>query len=389
MENYVKVWWITVIKKLLGVILFASILSACGHSSHKKEAANTYVVHKESLHKMLHFTGTVQPLKESPLVGPMEAVVEAMHAHYGESVKKDSEVFTLLSVELQKQFNDTLTDYLKAKDSYTIALSKFRGTTDLWDSGLMSKNNYLSEKSSLNTARVTLMQSTRKLNDMLKKMGDGDLRDFSKLSFSDFDKVRSALSGKHDLIHIKSPTDGVLLYPPKGSEDKSGRITVGSPTKPGQVLALVGDLSGIRLEIDVPEIDMDKIKIGMPATINGVAFAKHQLKGALVSINAQASTASGGALPSFTAIVEVKGLNHSQQAWIKVGMSATIDLAIESADKLLVPISTVHQQDGKSVVHVREASGKRRVQIVVTGAAQGDQVVIDAGLKEGDVIAYE
>ena len=127
----------------------------------------------------------------------------------------------------------------------------------------------------------------------------------------------------------------------------------------------------------------------MPATINGVAFAKHQLKGTLVSINAQASTASGGALPSFTAIVEVKGLNHSQQAWIKVGMSATIDLAIESADKLLVPIVTIHQKDGKSVVYVREASGKTRVQIVATGAAQGEQVVIDAGLKEGDVIAYE
>ena len=143
------------------------------------------------------------------------------------------------------------------------------------------------------------------------------------------------------------------------------------------------------MEIDVPEIDMDKIKIGMPATINGVAFAKHQLKGRLVSINAQASTTTGGALPSFTAIVEVKGLTPSQQSWIKVGMSATIDLAIESADKLLVPIGTVHQQDGKSVVHVQEASGNYRTQKVVTGAAQGDQVVIDAGLKEGDVITYE
>ena len=377
-------------KNKLIVLFFASLISACGgHSSHKKDTDKTYVVHKDSLHKMLHFTGTVQPLKENPLVGPMEAVVETMHAHFGESVKKDSEVFTLLSVELQKQFNDTLTDYLKAKDTYTIALSKFRGTTDLWDAGLLSKNNFLSEKSSLNTYRVTLMQATRKLNDMLTKMGDGDIHDLSRLSFSDFDKVKSALSGKHDLIHIKSPSNGVLLYPPKGSDDKLGRITVGSPTKPGQVLALVGDLSGIHLEIDVPEIDMDKIKIGMPATINGVAFAKHQLKGRLVSINAQASTTTGGALPSFTAIVEVKGLTPSQQSWIKVGMSATIDLAIESADKLLVPIGTVHQQDGKSVVHVQEASGNYRTQKVVTGAAQGDQVVIDAGLKEGDVITYE
>ena len=42
-----------------------------------------------------------------------------------------------------------MTDYLKAKDSDTIAKAKFTGTQDLWGSGLLSKNNYLSEKSNV------------------------------------------------------------------------------------------------------------------------------------------------------------------------------------------------------------------------------------------------
>ena len=191
------------------------------------------------------------------------------------------------------------------------------------------------------------------------------------------------------MIHIKTPSDGVLLYPPKASEDKSNRITVGSPTKAGQLLALVGDLSGIRVEIDVPEIDIDKIKPGMAATVRGVAFAKQALKGQLVTVNAQASTSNGGTLPSFSAIVEVSGLDAKQQSFVKVGMSASIELAIDSTDKLLIPIATITQKNGKSIVYVRNAKGSFSPQIVVTGAALADKVVIDSGLNVGDVIRYE
>ena len=376
------------LKRLLLIVL-TMFLIACGKSApHKKQDVQTYVVHPSAIHKTLFFTGTIQPQQESSLTSPMEAVVETMYYHYGQHVKKGEEIFTLNSTELQKQYNDTLTEYLKAKDSYSVSRARFTGTEDLWKAGLISKNNYLNEKSSLNTTRVSLMQTTRKLSEMLEKMGDSTYQDLSKLSFADFDKVRLALTGKHDLIHLKSPSDGVLLYPPKASDDKTGRIIVGAPIKAGQALALIGDLSGIRVEIDVPEIDIDKIKAGMPAKVRGVAFAKEELKGKLVAVNAQASASNGSALPSFTAIVEVSGLNREQQSWIKVGMSASIELAIDSTDKLLVPIAAVTQKNGQNLVHVRTANGAITERVVVTGAAQADKVVIDSGLNAGDVITY-
>ena len=374
----------------LFLVVFISLLVACGgNATHKKQDANTYVVRMSTIHKTLYFTGIVQPLQESSLNSPMEAVVETMPYHYGQHVKKGEEIFTLNSIELQKQYNETLTEYLKAKDSYSVSRARFTGTEDLWQAGLLSKNNYLSEKSSLITTRVSLMQATRKLSEMLEKMGEGTYDALSSLSFSDFDKVRLALTGKHDLIHLKSPGDGVLLYPPKASDDKSGRITVGAQIKAGQTLALIGDLSGIRVDIDVPEVDIDKIKPGMPATIQGVAFAKQVLKGKLVTVNAQASPSNGSALPSFTAVVEVSGLNAKQQSWIRVGMSASIELSVDSTDKILIPIAAVSQKNGKNLVHVRSENGVSTERPVVTGAAQADKVVIDSGLHVGDVITYE
>jgi HlyD family secretion protein len=365
-------------------------MTACGsHEKQKTTSINTYEVKPQPLHKTLHFTGTIQPLHESTLTSPMEAVVEKMNFHYGQMVKKGDVVLTLTSNELQKQYNDTLTDYLKAKDSYSIAKAKFVGTQDLWNSGLLSKNNYLSEKSGVDTARVTLMQATRKLTELLEKMDENNSQNLSALSLADFDKLRTILTSNHNLIHLKAPSDGVMLYPPKSGEDKTGRITVGSSVKSGQVIALVGDLSGVSVEIDVPEIDIDKIRPGMIATISGVGFGKHQLKGRLIAVNAQASNTSNGGLPSFTAVVEVQTLTTEQQPWIKVGMSAAIELNVDSDNQLLVPIAAVTREKGNSIVNLQLAQGSTEKRIITTGPAQADSVVIETGLKAGDVVVYD
>ncbi|KTC91560.1 efflux RND transporter periplasmic adaptor subunit [Fluoribacter dumoffii] len=377
-------------KKSKWVILLLSgfLLFSCGHhEKQKKVALHHYKVEEKTLHKTLHFTGTVQPLHEHTITSPIEAVVETMNFHYGQLVKKGDMILTLNSTELQRQFNETLTEYLKAKDSYTIAKAKFVGTQDLWDSGLLSKNNYMSEKSNVNTGRVTLMQSTRKLTEMLEKLDENTPRNLSTLSLADFDKIKNILAAKHNVIRLKSPGEGILLYPPKAGEDKSARVTVGSTVKSGQVIGLIGDLSGIRIEIDVPEIDITQIQTGMNATVSGVAFGKYQLKGELVTVNAQASMNNG--LPFFTAVIEVRNLTPEQQKWIKVGMSASIELTVDNGKQLLVPIAAIKREKGQSVVRVQTSPGVVEKRMITTGAAQADSVVVETGLKVGDVVVYE
>jgi multidrug efflux pump subunit AcrA (membrane-fusion protein) len=368
------------------------MLTGCHHAPKKNALTlRTLVIKPSTLHKTLHFTGTIQPLKESTLTSPVDAVIDAVHYHYGQWISRGMIVFTLNSAELQKRYNDTVTEYLKAKDSYTVARAKFVGTEDLWRAGLLSKNNYLSEKSSLNTERVTLMQSTRKISELLEKMGQGNSADdeLAGLSFSEFDKVHLALMSKHNLLHLKAPSSGIFLYPPKTGDEKNTQLTVGSTVKTGQVLALIGDMRGIRIDIDVPEVDIGIIQQDMPVVIRGIAFNHHVLHGKIVAINAQASNKNASMLPSFTAIVEVKHLNRDVQKVIKVGMSATVDLDIIHQEKLLVPIKALIQQHGKTWLTLETSPQKTALRRVITGAVQDDQVVIEKGLNAGDIIHYE
>lgn len=379
--------------KSLLIFFLGLHLSACGEEKNqtsKNTGLKTYTVVAKPLHKLLHFTGIVQPIQEYSIVSPMEAVVDKMNFHYGQRIKKGEVVLTLISNELQKQYNDVLTDYLKAKDSYTITQAKFRGSKELWDAGLLAKNNYLSEKSGVDTARVTLMQASRKLTELLEKVDEHpESSNLSNLSLADFDKIKKILTAKHNLIHLKATGNGVMLYPPKSGEDKATRISVGTSVKSGQVIALIGDLRGISVEIDVPEVDIDKIHPGMSAEISGIAFGAHHLKGTLVLVNAQASNSSSGTLPSFTAVVEVKHLTKEEQEWIKVGMSAAIELNVDSQKQLLIPIAAVKREQGKSVVQVKNSKGQIEKRTVTTGPAQADSVVIETGLKEGDVVVYD
>lgn len=368
------------------VVLFCA-LTACGH--HDNSKYKSVEIHTSSLHEILHFTGTVQPLHEITLTSPFEGILENVHYPFGQHVKKGQIVFTLNSASLQKQYNDALTEYLKAKDNFAITKAKFTGTEELWKAGLISKNNYMSETSNLNTTHVTLMQSLHALSALLAKTGEQTTEKLTELNLADFEKVQNALSTQHHIIRFKAPINGVVLYPPLSNDMKANHLMVGSTVKAGQALALIGDLSGIRIEIDIPEIDIDKIKPNLSATVHGVAFNQQELKGTLKSITSQAAMTSTSTLPSFQATIEVTSLTPEQQAWIKVGMSATVDLDVTRDEQLMVPIAAVYLNHGKSFVRIRALDGTIIEKRVHTGTSKADSVAILDGLKDGDVVIYE
>lgn len=372
--------------KLVLLLLFGLIVS-CSQQADSNHQQKTYVVKKKALHRTLHFKGSIKPKRETTLTAPVEAIVEQMPVHYGQHVKKNQVAFILKSSEMAKQVNDAIAEYLKAKDSYSVAQARFNGTKELWDAGIIAKNNYLSEKSSLSTARISWIQAGRRLSDIIAKMDDPRLAGLSSLSISEFTKVRKVLNKRHDTIQIKAESDGVLLYPPKGGDDKAGLVTVGSLVKSNQVLGLIGDLNGISVEIDVPEVDIEKVHVGMNAIVRGIAFGEDALSGKLIAVNAQALNVSSG-LPSFTAVVEVPKLTPKQQAWIRVGMSADIELSLDSDKQVVVPIRAISQDHGMTVVHVKNKDGKVEQKVITTGTADVDEVVVLSGLKVGEQVVY-
>lgn len=363
---------------------FCIILCACNKNENKKTVSNTYTVTKENLHKSLFFTGIFQPINESTLSNPVDGIVENMHFNYGQKVKKDDIVFTLNSEALQREFNVSLTEYLKAKDNWANANSKFQGIQSLWDEGLIAKNNYLSEQSSLKHTHVALIESKNKLASIIEKFGENNTQDIENLSFKDFEQVRKTLDNKHNLLKLKASIDGILLYPPKQTDERN-KLTIGCAVKAGTSMALIGDLSGVKIEIDIPEVDIDKIKVGMSAIIKSTAFPEDTLLGQIISINSQASISSSP-LPSFSAIVEVRKLTSSQKSWVKVGMSAEIEIPLNMNEKILVPRQAISKINDENFVQVKTAAGKIENRKIKIQNLEQDKFVVSSGIKAGEKV---
>lgn len=376
---------------VLSLVLGHLILTAgCSSKSSPQKPLKSYVAQYEILQKNLHFLGTIQPIRESMITSPVNGVIQRIHYHYGEFAKQGAVIFTLSSAELQKQYQDILTEFLKAKDTFNVAKIKFTGTQTLWDAGLLSKNNYLNEKLSFNTARVSLLQTKRKLFEMLEKLSDDNsLRHLSTLEIAEYEKVKEALTAKHHLINLKASLPGLLLYPPKTTaEEKSDGLKVGSEVKAGQTLALMGDLSGLSIEIEIPEIDVNQVDIGMPAEVSCLALGTNTLAGKVIAIQAQASTLSASTLPSFKALIEVPHLSEEEVRKIKVGMSASVSLQLAAEKKLMVPLAALQFEQNRHFLQVETTAGKREKRWVKTGIAEEDKVAIENGLGLGEKVLY-
>ena len=88
----------------------------------------------------------IKPLSLTSVSTPFDSVIVEKKVSFGQTVKKGDLLFVIESSELEKEYDQVLAGYLKAKDDLSTGVSKFSGTDDLWKLGLISKNEYVLQK---------------------------------------------------------------------------------------------------------------------------------------------------------------------------------------------------------------------------------------------------
>lgn len=376
-----------VLRWMLSSILF-SMLLACNEKNKEVKVQKSFIVTESKNTEQLYFSGEIKPIRETAIAVPMDAKIKTLAFSYGSRVLKGEVLAELDSPQQQKEYDEALTSYLKAKDDLDVALAKFSGTQSLWKEKLVSENMFKSDKSTLFTNRIAFFQAKAKLVSLAKKLKNISTKDMLSLSFSDFNQVQTVLNKSKNIIVIKAPHNGIALEPPKTQDSQA--LRVGSAMKASEVLALIGDLSGLAITIKVPEVNIDKIKAGMSAEVTGIAFPNMTLKAVVKSINAQANTTAGdaGGLPIFTAKVVVPKLTRSEVSILKVGMSASVNVILKEHIRMMVPIKAVNLQGDKAWVMLKLKEGNEKKVIVKTGISTSDSVQIISGIKAGDNIIW-
>lgn len=131
----------------------------------------------------------------------------------------------------------------------------------------------------------------------------------------------------------------------------------------------------LTMSLSVSETDINKIEIGDTVDITMTASGE-EIKGFITSVSEVGSYSSSGSY--FTAIVTFN--NNGNQ---KIGMSATCEIIIESAeDVITVPVEAIQTSDeGKYVVVIND-DGTTANTIVETGISSDAYIEIKSGITE-------
>jgi len=205
--------------------------------------------------------------------------------------------------------------------------------------------------------------------------------------------------------NVVAPMDGVVLT--KNVEIGESITSGVSSFNAGTVLFSVADVSKMIVKAGVNEVDIGKIRVGMPVKVTLDAYPKMAFPARIERI------APAVRLDDKVRVFDVEIRLDAQGKELRSGMTANIEVAGERKDKVLtVPVESVFQRDEGEIVYVKktvdpkmlaEQAKKKKSddekkddwklyfekRVVTTGLSDNARVQILTGLKAGEEVALE
>jgi HlyD family secretion protein len=153
----------------------------------------------------------------------------------------------------------------------------------------------------------------------------------------------------------------------------------GDQVTPGTVGFRIDDLSRLLVDVQLSEVDINRVKTGQEVVLTFDAVLGREYHGRLVEV-AEAGTVTQGVV-NFTVTIELTDADSK----IKPGMTAAVTITVEQLDNvLLVPNRAVRLLEGKRYVYLLRGGQVEQVEITLGASSGSVSEVIAGDLHEGD-----
>jgi HlyD family secretion protein len=183
----------------------------------------------------------------------------------------------------------------------------------------------------------------------------------------------AAVQATLNLAHIQAPFAGTVTQaiPRRGDQ-----------VSPGLKAFRVDDLSRLLVDVQVSEIDINRIQNGQEVVLTFDAILAKEYAGKVVEVGFVGTNQQG--IVSFEVTIELLDADEL----VKPGMTAAVNIVVSQIENaLLVPNRAVRVLDGERVVY-RLVEGDRLEPVTITLGASSEMVseVLESELQVGDVI---
>jgi HlyD family secretion protein len=189
---------------------------------------------------------------------------------------------------------------------------------------------------------------------------------------------------------LKAPTGGVVVFQSVWMNGQKKKVQVGDEVRATRPFMEVADVSAIVIKTNVEEVDIGRVKPGLPVRIR-VDSVNKTFDGKLASIGVLATIKpnlvnTDGAPRVFEALVETDA--HSSA--FRPGMTVDLETEVRRIpDALTVPNKALATLAGQTTVFVRRPDGAIEKRVVETSEHDDTRTVVTSGLKAGETILVE
>ena len=325
--------------------------------SHKEKDYKTVAVTKGPVVEKALAVGAIRPKREVAVKSKISGIVKTSFREVGDRVKAGDSLFEIIPDPTPLELTEARREVEIAQNTHDQARKRHERSESLKKQGILSNQESEQSDKDIEEARIRLNLATEKLA-LLQK---GRIK-----------------SGNVESI-IRAPIAGTVL---------ELLVNEGDPVVPltsyqaGTALTTLADMSTLVFKGTVDEIDVGKLKEGMPTRIKVGAIPDSAVEGRVYKIAPKSKTAEGATLFD----VEIELLPGAGVV-LRAGYSANADIVVrEKKDVLLLPERLVTMEGGKSTVEVPGTGEEPVKKDIKVGLSDGINVEVAEGLKESDLV---
>lgn len=381
------------------LIIFFSLIRKSG------EEEITCAVQKGAIEVKVHTSGQLEAEKSENIVLPnvlsaqnvrvyeikiTDLIEEGSVVDSGQYIATlDHKVVEEILTQARLELEAAMTIIEDAKLDSNLSLSNYRdlitnSKSDVEERKIVLAESVYESPSVIKRAEMDVAKAERKLEQDIRGLAMRQRQLNSQMERRNIDfrlkeKRVNDLTKVLEALIIKAPKPGMMIY----ARDRFGiKIQVGSVLTPwSPIIATLPDMTRMISETYINEIDIAKIKVGQKVTLSIDAFPDKQLKGEVISVANIGQPMPKSDSKVFLVNIRIFGSDPDLKPAMTTGN--LIQTGIYN-DKLFVPSEAVFETDSTKFVYLKKNNVVR--QIVDTGEENEDYIVINKGVKEGDIL---
>jgi HlyD family secretion protein len=350
-----KIMLIFVLVVIVGAVLFFSM----NGSAKKEDGFKTVACNKGSIIDKALAVGTIVPRNEIAVKSKISGIVKRLYADVGDRIKMGDPLMDIDPDPTPLEYAEAKRQVEISEVTYENAKRELERSRSLKDKKLIADQEFEAAKAKYDEMELRLDLAREKL--ALIEKGQ------TKVASLVVENV------------VKSPINGTVL---------TRNVNVGDPVVPltsfqaGTEVMTLADMSDLMFKGTVDEIDVGKLRQGLPVELKIGALPKDKVQGVIEKISPKAHKEEGSTV--FDVEITLTDIGESH---LRAGYSANADIIItKKEDILLIPERLITFENDSSFVEIQDSLGSIAKQSVQTGLSDGINIEIVDGLAEGDLL---